>query len=126
MVRTLTANNVRFDDDPPVAASGTWQYNAPVYGPLGWFNPQGVLRNAGVALVLAISPANYGTGPWFTDRRKESAGTLGSVSRSLVRRQITILEARRIALEVLARAEHQRVRFGEEEAHRGIDWEQQL
>jgi len=122
--KTLTVENVVFEEDGPIQASGAWQLSIAMTAPLGRDITKGVLRNAGVAIALAISPVSCGIDPWFVDRRRQIATSVGSLFRPIVGRPITILEARRIALEVLARAEQDRVQFAEAEARRGIDWEQ--
>ena len=125
MTETLTAPNVRFDEDTPILASGSWQLNAVLYTPGRWPVPQGLLRDAGIAVVLAISPVTTGHDPWFAEQKEQAPTTLGTPFQPVLGRPITVLEARTIALEILAQAEEERLRFAEAEARRGIDGEQQ-
>lgn len=126
MNKTLTVENVFFEEDGPIQASGAWQLSTAMTAPLGWVIPtKGILRDAGMAIALAISPVSCGSDPWFLDRKRRVPTTVEALFRPVLGRPITIQEARKIALEILARAEQERLEFAEAEARRGIDWEQQ-
>lgn len=123
--KTLTVENVVFEEDGPIQASGDWQLSAAMTTLLGWGIPTKGIRDAGIAIALAISPVSCGSDPWFLDRKRRVPTSVEALFRPVLGRPITILEARKIALEILARAEQERLQFAEAEARRGIDWEQQ-
>ena len=77
-------------------------------------------RTAGVALALVASPSTTGLDLWVLDKRRTSA--VFGLYPSRVYRNISVAEARKIALEILNQAELERLAVAEEESRRGIDW----
>jgi len=77
-----------------------------------------------MAVLLAVSSMSSGPDPWFEGRRQLSRLTSSSTFQTSSRRRITPLEARRLALEILHRAEAGRAAAAEAEARQGIDWEE--
>lgn len=109
-----------------LSGSGNWGFDSGVGG-IGagakWGHFVGVApRLARVAIVLAISSASSGLGAWFEAGEERSLLAMTSTFPAESRRRITPLEARRMALEVLRRAEAERAAAAEAEAERGIDW----
>jgi hypothetical protein len=123
MNSVLTAEAFRFEQDELVPASGPWDFTPAVEQRREWSFARSLFQHAGLAAMLAVSPMTFGADPWFADRRRQAALTLGATFDAIAGRPISILEARQIALQILARAEQERSRFAEAEARRGIDWE---
>ena len=123
MNSVLTAREFGYEQDELVPASGYWEFTPALEPRRDWSLARSLLHHAGLAAMLAISPMTFGADPWFADRRRQAALTLGATFDAIAGRPISILEARQIALQILARAEQERTRFAEAEARRGIDWE---
>ena len=87
--------------------------------PLYWLQ-----QVAGSALLLAATSVTSFIDPWAQTQQQRGQATMAAVFRPYRRRRISALEARRIALDILYRAEDERARIAEEEATRGIDWEE--
>lgn len=84
----------------------------------------GFLRRMSAAALLIASSVMLGTQDiWVHDRRRENSVLYGVVSPGRWRR-IRLHEARRLALEVLAKAEEDRVIFAVEQARRDEFWEE--
>lgn len=81
------------------------------------------LRHASLTILLAASSVSSFADPWAQTRQQRGRATMTAVFRPCRRRRISAIEARRIALSILYRAEEERLRIAEEEAARGIDWE---
>lgn len=79
---------------------------------------------ARLALLVAISSVSSGLDPWLQTRQRRSPLTLTSTFQTSTRRRITPSEARRMALEILHRAEAERAAIAFVEARQGIDWEE--
>lgn len=79
---------------------------------------------ARLALLLAVSSMSSAPDPWFLTQQQPSVLTISSTFQTSSRRRIDPLEARRLALEILRRAEAGRAAAAEAEAKRGIDWEE--
>lgn len=84
----------------------------------------GVIRATGAAFVIAISTSTRGIDPWAKDLRGDSSTRIPIVV--TMPRRITMKQARELALEIMAAAEASRARYAEEEAARGISWDQAL
>lgn len=123
MNSVLTTEAFRYEQDELVPASGHWDFTPAVEQRREWSLARSFLHHAGLAAMLAVSPITFAPDPWFADRRRQAALTLGATFEAIAGRPISILDARQIALQILARAEEQRSRFAEDEARRGIDWE---
>ena len=110
-----------------LSGSGNWAFDdgtrgfaaAPRFGPVGRAAPQ----LARLALLLAISSVSSGPDPWFETQQQCSPRTMTSTFQTSSRRRITPLEARRLALAILRRAEAGRAAAAAAEALQGIDWE---
>ena len=76
------------------------------------------------AVVLAVSTMSSGPDPWSETRQQRSRLTMSTTFQISRRRRITPLEARRLALEILHRAEAGRAAAAEAEAKQGINWEE--
>lgn len=107
------SGNWAFDD-------GTRAFAGPKLAPVGRTVPQ----LARLALLLAISSVSSGPDPWRETQQHRSQITMTSTFQTSSRRRITPLEARRMALEILHKAEAGRAAVAEAEAKRGIDWEE--
>jgi hypothetical protein len=82
-----------------------------------------VIQVMGAVAVIASS-CTLAKDPWTIDPRTEVATS--PTIRSIQRPKLTAKEARTLALSILQAAEESRARFAEEEATRGISWEEQL
>jgi hypothetical protein len=71
-----------------------------------------------------ISSMIPGLDPWLEVQRQRAQVTVAGVFQPYGRRRISSLEARRLALEILYRAEAERAAIAEAEARRGINWEE--
>ncbi len=76
------------------------------------------------AVLLAVSSMSSGPDPWSETPRQRSQLTMTAPFQTRRRRRITPLEARRLALEILHRAEAGRAAAAEAEARQGINWEE--
>ena len=123
MNSALTAKAFQYEQDEWVPASGHWDFTPALERRREWPLARRLLHHAGLAAMLAVSPMTFGVDPWFPDRRRQASLTLEATFEAIAGRPISLLEARRIALQILARAEQERSRFADEEARRGIDWE---
>ncbi len=77
-----------------------------------------------LAVLLAVSSTSSGPDPWSDNRQQRSQLTMSAPFQASRRRRITPLEARRLALEILYRAEAGRAAAAEAEAKQGINWEE--
>ena len=75
------------------------------------------------AVAIIASSCTLAKDPWIVDPRTEVATS--PTIRSLQRPRLTAKEARVLALSILQAAEESRARFAEEEATRGMSWEDQ-
>lgn len=83
-----------------------------------------LIQLAAVAFFWAVSSMSSGPDPWSLIQHEPSQLTRSSTIQGSSRRRLTPLEARRLALEILRRAEAGREAAAEAEARRGIDWEE--
>ena len=102
MNTVLTAEAFRFEQDELVPASGPWDFTPAVEQRREWSFARSLLQHAGLAATLAISPMTFGADPWFADRRRQAALTLGATFDAIAGRPISILEFRK-ALDVAHR-----------------------
>ena len=77
-----------------------------------------------LAFRLAVSSLTSGPDPWLDAQQQRSQLAVTSEFRTSPRHPITPLEARKIALAILRRAEVERAQVAQEEAARGINWEE--
>ncbi len=75
------------------------------------------------AVAIFASTCTLAKDPWIINARMEVATTLPL--HSFQRLRLTAKEARTLALSILQAAEESRTHFAEEEAARGISWEEQ-
>ena len=110
-----------------LSGSANWSFDNGTHTP---FDPRvsAAGRSLGhfarLALLLAVSSMSSAPDPWFLTQQQRSQLTMSSTFQTSSRRRITPLEARRMALEILYRAEAGRAAAAEAEAKRGIDWEE--
>ena len=86
--------------------------------------PRRIQSFAGVALLLAASSLSSCPDPWAHARQQRAQLTVSDIFRPHKRRWISARDARNMALEILYRAEEERAKYAQEEAERGIDWEE--
>jgi len=73
-------------------------------------------------VISSLSPC---PDPWLEAQKQRGQLTMASAFQPYTsRRRITLLEARKMALEILYRAEDGRVKAAQAEAERGINWEE--
>jgi len=73
-------------------------------------------------VISSLSPC---PDPWIEAQKQRGQLTMASAFQPYSsRRRISSLEARRLALEILYRAEAERAAIAQAEAERGIDWEE--
>jgi len=75
------------------------------------------------AVAIIASSCTFAKDPWVIDPRTEVVTS--PTVRSLQRPRLTAKAARALALSILQAAEESRARFAEEEAARGMSWEEQ-
>jgi hypothetical protein len=85
---------------------------------------QKMLLPAGVLLAAFSSVVSSGMDPWITNQSEQIYATHASYFVPISRRRITLRRAREIALRILEQAEKERLQTAEEEAQRGINWEE--
>jgi len=76
------------------------------------------------AMLLAVSSMTAVPDPWCETQHQRSQLTMSSTLQTISRRRITPLEARKMALEILYRAEKERADVAQAEAERGVSWEE--
>jgi hypothetical protein len=81
------------------------------------------LRASSLALIMAFSPVTTGLDPWWNDRRSHENLSQGFVFRPIVRQRVSLLAARKLALEILYQAERERLNAAEEDAWRSAEIE---
>jgi len=108
-----------------VASSGNWVYGETAYDPrMRLATPQrNIPHLAALAILVATSSISSCADPWLETRQGRAQMTMASMFDPRARRRITGLEARRLALETLRRAEEARSAFAQSEARVGVDWE---
>ncbi len=72
----------------------------------------------------AISSISSCPDPWIESQQQRAQFTMAAAFQPYGRRRISSVEARRLALEILYRAEAERVAIAQAEAERGINWEE--
>lgn len=82
---------------------------------------RGFLRPFGIGVVMALSPLTAVADPWVVEPRRQSQPT-AFVLVHTSRRRISRAEALRVAMEILRKAEQERLDLADWEAERGIDW----
>jgi hypothetical protein len=75
-----------------------------------------------MSLAFALSPLTSVADPWIVERRRQSQPTAFMLIESIGRRRITRAEALRLTMEILERAERERLWSADWEAARGADW----
>jgi hypothetical protein len=84
-----------------------------------------MVRVAGLAVSLAISPVTTMSDPWLNERRRRDAVVTVSIYQEFLGRFISRSEALRLARQILEQAEQERLVIATLEAARGINWEDQ-
>lgn len=104
-----------------VPSSGNWTY-IPVSQPtLRGGRGMNAFRASSLGLFMAFSPVATGLDPWWDDRRNQVNLSQGVVFRPIVRQRISLLAARKLALDILYQAEKDRISAAEEEARRFVE-----
>jgi len=114
-------------DRDTLSGSGNWAFDDGIQGhnagarfaPVGRALPQ----LARLAILLVVSSASSGLDPCFFAQQQRSPLTMTTTFQTTSRRRISPLEARKMALAILRRAEAERAAVAQAEAERGIDWE---
>lgn len=78
---------------------------------------------AGMAVILAVSSLTTGVDLWLDERRRQATSVQRSWFVPFKRQYVSMAEARRIALEILAQADAERLLTAAEEARRDSYWE---
>lgn len=110
-----------------LAGSGNWAFDN---GEHALFHPRlspasrSLVHLVRLALLMAVSSMSSAPDPWFLTQQQRSVSAMSSTFQRSSRRRITPLEARRMALEILRRAEAGRATAAEAEAKQGIEWEE--
>jgi hypothetical protein len=124
MDNSMTASDFEFHSDAPIAASGTWRFTPERARSPEW-QVAPMIRSAGMALFLAVSPFTCASDPWLADRRNRVSISANPVL-LVARRRITLREAVLLATKILVQAEQGRLRSAEIEADRTFDMENSL
>jgi hypothetical protein len=81
-----------------------------------------IARVAAIALCLAVSPVTAMLDPWWLERKRRDAAVTVVSYQPVVGRYVSRSDALRIAREILAHAERQRLAVADFEAAKGIQW----
>jgi len=79
-------------------------------------------KTTAVVFGFLVGSATAGLDVWLNDSRRNTSTAVIGVGQGQTRRRITLLQARRIALEAMEWAERERLRFAEQEASSGPEW----
>ena len=110
-----------------VSGSANWSFDNGTHTPI---DPRvgavsrSLAQFARLAVLLAVSSMTAGPDPWSETRQQRYQLTMSSTFQTSSRCRITPLEARKMAMEILHRAEVGRAAAAEAEAEQGIDWEE--
>jgi hypothetical protein len=85
--------------------------------------PRSATHLAALAVLFATSSITSSVDPWREAQRGRAQMTMSAVFEPCFRRRITGTDARRLALDILRRAEKARAAFARAEAKGGVDWE---
>lgn len=120
MLDTSTSRAIVLEDQPRVPATGCWSVNTEPrqVSPL-----RRALNAAGVAVVVFGTPLTGIADPWQADDRRRSALTRAMLLQTPSGRRVTLGEARRLAFELLRRAESERLEAARREADAQFAWE---
>jgi hypothetical protein len=110
-------------DEERVASTGDWTYGGRRAGRQIGDRRAQFLPKAGIIFLLALSPPTSLADP-FAERRGTTTVPFAVALHSHPRRRITIAEARRLALQILAQAETERRQMTEDEAWRAFPLEE--
>ena len=104
-----------------VSPSGNWSFgkSSPHTHKIG--RGLQTLRMSGLGFVLALSPLTSGSDPWWAEHRGRGTLSIESVFNPVAKRRISILDARRIAFEILLQAERERIWTADDEARRSLE-----
>ena len=75
-------------------------------------------------LLITVSTLTSSHDPWVENNRDRSQSTTAAMFQPVSGRRISAIQAHQIALRNLQRAEAERRSLAEEEARRGINWEE--
>ena len=81
-----------------------------------------MVKIAGFALALAVSPITAIPDPWLLEKRRRDAAITISIYQEVIGRFISRNEALRISRQILEQAEQERLETANFEAARGIHW----
>ena len=101
--------------------SGNWNYVASYQQFMKGGRGMNVLRASGLSIIIALSPIATGSDPWWNDRKNYVNHSIGAVFNPIVRRRISLLEARKLALNILYQAEIGRINAAEYEARGSME-----
>ncbi len=115
-------------DREALSGSGNWMLDDGARTG-GAFSPRVIARRSVPVAWLGwvftvVSSLVPGPDPWVEVQRQRAQVTMAGAFQPYRRRRISSLEARRLALEILYRAEAERAAVAEAEARRGINWEE--
>lgn len=123
---TITAKKIREISDEPVYGSGTWSKieNSPeVFLGESLRTPKKEIPQKMLGFFATSTITNI-PDPWLNMNKERLNLTNTEIFEPRLRRRISLLEARKIALTILIDAEAERLYFAGQEASKGIDWEQ--
>jgi hypothetical protein len=104
-----------------VPSSGNWTYVSVSQPTLKGRRGMNVFRASGLGVIIAFSPVATGLDPWWNDRRNQVNLSQSLVFRPIVRQKISLLAARKLALDILYQAEKDRITAAEKEARRFVE-----
>jgi len=110
-------------DEHQIPATGDWTYGVKRVGRTNRDRTIQPLQAAGIAFVLALSPLTSVADPWFAERKREATASFAVLVHPYPRRRITLADARKLALQILAAAEAERRSIVEDEALRAFPLE---
>jgi len=84
--------------------------------------PRSFLWPGVIGLIMAVTSITAVADPWSIEQRRQTQPTSFVLVQSVGRRRITRAEALRLAQEILARAERERLENADWEAARGASW----
>ncbi len=116
-----------YDREAPFA-SGNWAFDDGTriaVAPAPAYVRRWIMSFVGWAFVFAAtSSISSCPDPWIESQRQRAQWTMAGAFQPYGRRRISSSEARRLALEILYRAEAERAAIAQAEAERGVNWEE--
>ena len=121
MTDAFSSKGVELLETDQVPGSGKWSFDFEQSRQIEYKHCRPGWLSTSLALALGISAFTSGVDPWGeSEHFQQPALSQTSESGTRLRRLISISEARRLSLEILAQAEAERLQLADEEARKGL------